>query len=456
MKHMTKLVAIALAAQVFDPLSALAGGFQRGQADVDILFEPGNVVARSGFTYVAPTRRFTSLNGVAGNYADVTEDFVVPSHSIKFGQGPVACAGAYTESFGGDADYSGLPGGALPAPARGGLTSRNQAFSFSSDEVSATCRLSYDLDRGRISFLGGVYAEDFTLDVRSLATQDLTGAVLAANPALHGLIGAGAPLAGTRFISPLQVDVDARGSYETGWRVGAAYEIPDIALRAQIVYRSQVEHDSVTGTAVPTSTAASLAQLANGSQINLAQFGALSRQPGLGALLSAALPGAGTVLRIQDSSLNTITSPQSLNISLQSGIAQDTLLFGSFRWTDWSTLDAAIISVGGVPGSVTPFLWRDGYTANVGVGRRINELVSGVVSVGYDRGVGDGADAPATDVYTLGAGLSLRQGIGELRVGGQVGYITSGSQTVAAGANFDATTGNDWAYAGNVSFRLSF
>ncbi|CAM5608048.1 hypothetical protein MAUB1S_10312 [Mycolicibacterium aubagnense] len=38
-----------------------AGGFSRGSADTDILFEQGNFNMRSSVTYVTPTRKFNRM-----------------------------------------------------------------------------------------------------------------------------------------------------------------------------------------------------------------------------------------------------------------------------------------------------------------------------------------------------------------------------------------------------------
>ena len=43
-----------------------------------------------------------------------------------------------------------------------------------------------------------------------------------------------------------------------------------------------------------------------------------------------------------------------------------------------------------------------------------------------------------------------------LRFGGAVSYLTSGSQSLAQGATFNATADNDWAYAISGSYKISF
>ena len=386
--------------------SALAGGFQRGTADTDILFEPGTVNTRASMTYIDPQRGFTSVNGVDVDGGDYTGDYTIPNYSISLGNDVFGCAGTATESFAGESDYSGLPGGALPQQvsstqststadrlnfATATATSRTQRLAFDSTELGLTCRVSYAADSGRYSLLGGVFVEDFNFEGTSL---------------------------GTRFPAP-------------GFRIGAAYEIPEIALRVQAMYRSEVKHDDVEGDGTVT-------------------------------ILSSLLPTlpAGTVIPVQ-SFLSEATSPQSLEIKGQTGIAPGWLLLGSFRWTDWSTNEVSVNTISspliGTTSSYAPYNWRDGYTASIGVGHAFNEQISGAIAVGYDRGVSTGAETTYTDIYTLSGGVSFKANkMAELRFGGVLGYWTDGDQSVSEGSYYDATVGDDFVYGVNASMRFTF
>lgn len=462
MKVLAKLLAGSTAALIAATVTAGAGGYQRGQADTDILYEPGPFSARFGYTYVEPRRGFESVNGVAGSYGTYTGTYQIPSFSVKYANDIVGCAGTFTESFAAEADYSGLPGGAQPAPFNNPFGSRNRAQEFESQEFGATCRVSYDLNRGRVSVLGGVFVEDFDFSASSFANQNVTGLVAAGNPLLGGAIapGSGTPFAGAQFIAPIGVNVDANDGYSAGFRIGAAYEIPEIALRAQILYRSEVEHDSISGSGLISGSAPTFVRLANGSIVSTQTFGnlvsAATGVAGIGNQLAASLPTTGTFLGRQNASLNTATSPASLNLNVQTGIAEGTLLLGSLRWTDWSSNRAVLTQVGAAPATVTPFYWRDGYTASIGLGRALTENISGVVSLGYDRGVSTGADTTYTDLYTVSGGVSFRNDMGELRFGGLVGYWTDGEQRISEGALFNADVGQDWVYGASASFRIGF
>ena len=421
-------ISIAVIIAVASSTSALAGGFQRGTADTDILFEPGTMNTRVSFTYVDPQRGFTSINGQSGDFGDYTGDYLIPNYSISLGNDVFGCAGTATESFAAEADYSGSPNGALPMQVsstqskstadRTNFTtassvSRTQRLAFNSQELGLTCRVSYQAESGRYSLLGGVFVEDFHFEGTSLGTS---------------YAAPGVPFAVVNSL----IDVESDGGYKAGFRIGAAYEIPEYALRIQAMYRSEVKHDDVEGDGTVT-------------------------------ILNSLVPTlpAGTVIPV-DSYFSEAISPQFVDIKAQTGIAPGWLLLGSFRWTDWSTNQASVSSIsnpaaGISSSSYAPYHWRDGYTAQIGVGHAFNDQISAAVAVGYDSGVSTGAETTYTDLYTLSGGVSFKANkMAEIRFGGLVGYWTSGSQSTSEDSYYDATVGDDLVYGLNATLRLTF
>ncbi|RFC62830.1 long-chain fatty acid transporter [Fulvimarina endophytica] len=452
--------------------SALAAGFQRGSPETDVLFAPGTVSIHTGYTYVNPERGFETINGQSGNFGDYTQKYLIPSLAIAFGGEPFSCAAHYTESFAAEADYSGAPGGSLPFQVSStqstraadrvptlnpGATalSRTQRIEFDSNEFGTTCRVSYTSDAGRFSVLGGLFLEDFNFQGTSFGFTGLNNQFAASGPAGAGLARS-LNAAGLQAFLPTQVDSDVSSGYSTGYRIGLAYEYPDIALRAQVMYRSEVDHDDIVGTA-------NVAVLGNafaargGQEVALGQLSNVVAGAGLTAASAVGqLNSAGAF----KSSLSDVTSPQYLDIKLQTGIAEDTLLLASFRWTDWSTNNAVVNTISsplGQTSSYQPYFWDDGYTASLGLGRAFTDRVSGAVSVGYDSGVSSGAETTYTDLYTLSAGMSLKGSEwAELRFGGLIGYWTDGSQSIGEGAYFNGTVGDDVVYAGNASLKFTW
>lgn len=424
MTKFRNLIACASIASVALTTTALAGGFQRGTADTDILYESGPFSMRTGLIYVNPMRGFDSINGQSGDFGDYAQAYNIPTYAVGFGGENFGCAGTYIISFAADSDYTGSPGGALPPGPTAG--SRTLANEFDSNEFGMTCRASYSSDMGRFSLLGGVFAEDFNFKGRSASAIP---------------IGASG---GQPILLPVQTSVDTRSDYDFGYRAGVAYEKPEIALRAQVLYRSEVTHDTFTGTGTVAAAGNAYVIGAGGQQVVI---------PNLA-------PPVGTPLAVGTSSFNEVTSPQSLYINAQTGIAEGTLLLASFRWTDWSTNKAAISSIttaGGTRSSVSPYNWRDGYTASIGIGRAFTDEIAGGISIGYDRGVSTGSETTYTDLYTLAGGVSFKANKwSEIRVGGLVGYWTDGAQSISDGAYFNGTVGDDVVLAGNASIKLNF
>lgn len=351
-------------------MGAHAGGFSRGTADTDILYEPGNFSMRTGVTIVSPRRAFTQNEDAALVGRTYTERYVVPSFAAKmniFEQ--LACAGTYVRAYGGNVDYTGR------------TTAGKLVEDFSVDEFGLTCAVDFSVGPGNLYFLGGVFQEKFQYDRTELA------------------------LVAPSVVVPAALELSGR---DEGYRLGVGYDIPEIALRGQLIYRSGTSYGA---------------------------DGALS------------VTGVGTVDAVGVGSL-----PQSVELKLQSGIAPGWLAFANVKWTDWSVLDQ--LTVNSLLGTTTnDYFWRDGWTVTGGVGHAFNEQISGLASLTWDRGVGTGFDLQS-DTWTLALGGSFRdQWGGELRGGVGLSYLT------AASAPFDdelPAVGNDWSTALSLGYKVTW
>jgi len=380
------LAAVALAALAG---AAQAGGFSRGEADTDILFESGDFIFRSGATYVSPRRQFATTGGTANTDGVYTNGYWIPSVAAKIGVSEsFACALTYTQPFGGDATY-GMD--VRMAQLANGRTPYGDKY-FDTNEYGATCDVKFDAGAGKIHLLGGVFMQDFSYT--AVNEGDTIPLYLAS----------GKPY-GT-----LRLNDDSA----FGYRFGAAYEIPEYALRVSLLYRSKVKHEADEGSF------------------------------DLGDLGTTLLPAKGYG-----------TLPQSLKLYAQTGVAPGWLVYGSVKWTDWSVLDALNYTITGIGALQDVYNWSDGWTVQAGVAHVFNDKLTGTVNLTWDKGVSTGADI-YTDTWTLGAGIQAKVGPGDLRFGGAVSYLTSGSQSVAEKATFDATTDGDWAYAITGSYKISF
>lgn len=181
---------------------------------------------------------------------------------------------------------------------------------------------------------------------------------------------------------------------DIGYVVGAAYEKPEIALRVALSYASKTTHDlPVTGTV---------------------------------------LTGLGPV---EFTGSTPVELPQSLTLDFQSGVAADTLVFGSIRWMDWTS--TALIAPNAGEANPLVSYENDTITYNIGVGRKFSDAFSGAISIGYEKHHGG-------NVGNLGP----TDGQKSLQVGGT---YTHQNMKISAGVRY-VDVGNATALSGNSSF----
>ncbi len=376
----------AAAAPLFATSPVSAGGFTRGEADTDILFTEGTVSVRAGGAFVSPGRSYATLMGAPVDGDTYTDSFWMPSLAIKAKLGDsLSCALTYTEPFGASATYDDAAQLAeyLTATALGILANPTTEMSFSTREYAGTCAVRLPAGPGNFYALGGAFLQSF-----DYKEDTWLGAV------------------------------HMKDDGEWGYRFGAAYDIPEYAMRFQLMYRSAVEHEA-SGTFTPSAMAAAL-----------------------GITTDLPANGGGKL-------------PQSVKLSAQTGVAPGWLVYGSVMWTDWSVLPSFDYDVGGLASSHKVFNYHDGYTVQLGVGHAFTEDLSGTVNLTWDQGVGDGADI-TTDTWTLGIGAEYKTKVGTIGAGLAVSYLTAGSQSVANEATYDATADADWAVAAGLSYMIEF
>lgn len=357
---------------------ANAGGFSRGEADTDILYEPDAFIMRAGGVYVMPQRSYETINGASASDPDFYDSYWIPSIAMKFkASDRFACAFTYTQPFGADASYG------VAARTAAAAGSKYNSKSFDTNEYGATCDVNFEAGRGNLHIIAGGFMQDFSY---TAVAADNAGVVT-----------------GT-----LRLQDDS--AY--GYRLGLGYDIPEYAMRAQLLYRSAVDHTTNSGGFT----------LANGTVLPSSGYGTL---------------------------------PQSLELSLQSGVAPGWLVYGSVKWTDWSVMQALNYTITGLGARRDVYNWKDGWTVQAGVGHAFNETVSGTVNLTYDQGVGTGADI-VTDTWTVAAAAIIKTGPAEWRIGGGLSYLTSGSQSTAQGATYNATAGGDWSYSLGTGVSIKF
>lgn len=173
------------------------------------------------------------------------------------------------------------------------------------------------------------------------------------------------------------------GDDEYGFIAGVAYEIPKIKLRVSLSYEQQIEY--------------SLNTVVIGPGVSIGNT-------------SAATPEAWT-------------------LEFQSGVAANTLVFGSIRYADWA--DAQITMPGGI-GQITTFSNEVRY--DLGVAYRFNEKFVGFTSFGYEPATEtpQGLFGPTDGQFdmTFGGQASLGNGV---KLAASLTYSRRGDTITALG-----------------------
>ncbi|OJX99536.1 MAG: aromatic hydrocarbon degradation protein [Rhizobiales bacterium 63-22] len=227
------------------------------------------------------------------------------------------------------------------------------------------------------------------------------------------LVPPGTPFGGTFRVATL--DVEDRG---VGWRIGGAYELPEYALRATLVYQSEVKY-------------------------NL----------------------DGTISNLAPIPLNVnsdVAAPQSVEFKFQTGIAPDWLAMASVKWTDWKSIQSiAFTSVNntavGLPNgrkiTSLDLYYRDGWTIMGGIGHKFNEKWSGAATVTWDRGTSTGWTSQ-TNLWLFGLAADFKpQKHLSFRLAGAVGWLGSGTlKDTVSTSDF----GNDLVTALSLTAKVKF
>ncbi|WP_157966385.1 OmpP1/FadL family transporter [Oceanibium sediminis] len=292
--------------------TALAGGLERSVLNTSPLFEEGRYLEFSG-ALVLPDLSgdggtippaFGGPLPLSGNTGNLLESYATLGVAYKADiNDSLSYAIIVNQPLGANTAY---PTGSAPSP----LDAQNVYGGSSANltSVALTGLLAYDVTE-RIKIFGGPVLQTLTAD------------------------------ASIAFLSDYAVETNT--SAGIGYTLGAAYSVPDIALRVGVTYRSAIEHDLDT-------RESSLALGTNATQ-------------------------------------TTLETPQSVTLDAQTGIAKDTLLFGQINWVDWSEFAIAPPNYTTLTGGRPLVDYQEDWTTyTLGVGRRFSETWSGAVSFSYE------------------------------------------------------------------------
>ena len=377
MTRSTKTTAHALAALLATTALAQAGGIERNGFTTGILFEEGNYV-ELGYTFVDPDVSGAlnpPLPATASGDMSAAYGYFQFSYHNDLSDG-LSISVVIDEPVGADVAYPG-PGGAFPG---------TYAFALSTAELNSQ----------QITVAGRYEINDAISVYAGLRAVQVDGSIFVSTPTFSYALGADSD---TGF----------------GYMVGAAYEIPDIALRVALTYFSEVDL-SLTG-----------AQGVAG--------------PGL-VPPPTVLPAAFE-----------ITLPDSVLLEAQTGVAEGTLVFGSIRWVDWSEFD---ITPGAYPPGALVSYENDTFTFTLGGARRLNENLAVLASASYEADQGGFASNLGPTDGRFGVGIGARYTLDQWELSGGLNYTWVGSADTSLGAPLTATFRDNYAVGAGVRIGYRF
>lgn len=331
----------ALLLSTLPSMAAFAGGLDRSGQSIQAFLQPGNYF-EAGISVLDPRVSGESLIQEGEKISDMAEDYYFPTAALKIQANEHLSLGLlFDQPYGADSQYA----------ANGG------------------------------SF--GTATEGTSVEVR---TNNLT-ALIGYQPTEHWNIYAGPvwqtveadiQLRGNAYKSLSGYNVKVEQEPAFGWIAGVAYQIPEIALKAAVTYRSEISHKA-------NSTETSNIRLPAGMHPLFPQ---------------------GVDLSQVVSKTKAIT-PQSVNIDFQTGVAADTLAFANLRWVHWDNfvVSPQMLSHPLIGQNLIDYS-DDQWSATLGLGRKFTPKWAGNVSVGYDSGAGNPVTTlgPTEGYWSLGLG----------------------------------------------------
>ena len=338
-----KPIVVAVATTLLPYCSVYAAALDRSGQSIAAFLQPGNYV-EAGLTVLDPTVKGQDASG--HQVSDMADDYYFPSAALKVQATEQISLGLiYDQPFGADSTYA-IDGSDFSNPQ-------------SSTEVKVrtnniTALIGYQPTERWNVYAGPVW-QTVAADIETKGT---------AYKSLNGY----------------HIVVDQEQAY--GWITGVAYQIPEIALKASVTYRSEITHN------------------ANSVETSLLPF------PGYD--YSAGITQAVT--------------PQSLNVELQTGIAANTLAFANLRWVHWDQFVVTPPLLKKVGQNLIAYS-DDQYSITSGLSHKFNDQWAATAAVGYDSGAGN-------PVTTLGP----TDGYWSVGLGGQ--YSPTAQSFIQAGVKY--------------------
>lgn len=389
-----------------------AAGLDRSGQDISAFLQDG-LYAEASYTYIdakVTGNDSTILSTVdeekkpildkynKGNAIDdIAESYDMARYGVKVDVNDRISVGIlYDEPFGAAAKYSGnnnfVSGSAADAVQLLSDLTRGQATSFAeaqgkiaylesvanntnlSEEVRLGAAADAKLLSGAAVTAAGVAAtagQGTNVEVRSENITGLIGVKLNDNFQIYGgpaiqRLNADVALRGPAYLTAAGYDAHISSGDGYGWVAGAAFSKPEIALKAALTYRSEIDHENNIDETVP----------------------------------GAALRKGGKI---------DITTPESVNFDFQTGVNPTTLATAKVRFVPWSKFEIVPPLYNSASGLPLVSYDDDQWQVELGLAKRVapNLAVSG--NIGWDSGAGNPTTSlgPIEGYYSVGAGAKF-------------------------------------------------
>lgn len=333
-----------------------AAALDRSGQSISAFLQPGNYVEAGISVLDANVSGKTLPNTLNQDTGSMADNYYFPTAALKLQLNENFSLGLlYDQPFGAEATYKNGYAN-LPAASGGGVfhDGNGNATNVEVHTQSLSLILGYQPTENWNIYAGPVY-------------QEVKG-----NVQLQGAAYGGAAPTG---LGSYKANIDRNGEY--GWLAGVAYQIPEIALKTSVTYRSKINH-----------------------KVNIQESSNVTS--GLGALVTLNNGGADT----------SIKTPQSVNLDFQTGIMENTVAFANVRWVNWKDFSIRPYAFGKAAAAATAKGFdlvaysKDQWSANVGVGRKFSDKWGANVSVGWDSGAGNPVTTlgPTEGYWNVGIG----------------------------------------------------
>ncbi len=398
---------------------AFAAALDRSGQSISAFLQPGNYF-EAGISVLDPTVEGKAKAAYGGgNLSDMAGDYYFPTAAIKVQPTKNFSFGLlYDQPFGADAAYS------TNDPLVGAGTGLFH-LNGENTEVEVTTQ--------NLSFIVGYQPVESINIYGGAVYQTVKGDVQLRGAAYGSADGLG------KYNATMKEDS------AVGWLAGFAYQIPEIALKASVTYRSEIEHEAST------------------------------REYGQSNVMALVTSNPANAIFDENTTTN-ITTPQSVNLDFQTGIMADTVAFANVRWVNWKDfsirpekfdqIGQTLGAIGQTPDNPNGFdlvaYTDDQISATVGVGRKFSEQWAGNVSVGYDTGAGNPVSTlgPTEGYWNVGLGLQFSPAPNYFIAGG-VKYFMLGDADAQPASMFGTNNSiasfedNDaWAYGLKIGYRF--